>query len=57
MELLVHISGLILQLAFYEAVGTFIQDSGIEFILSEANIIVEGSIMGFIKGKFYNRCR
>ena len=44
------------ELAFYGAVGTFINDSGIEYILTEANILTEGSIMGFIKGKFYNRC-
>ena len=33
-----------------------IKESGIEFILTEADILAEGSIMGFIKGKFYNRC-
>ena len=33
-----------------------INDSGLEFILTEADVLAEGSIMGFIKGKFYNRC-
>ena len=55
-KLLVMLGHLHVELAFYGAVGTFIHDSGIEFILSEANIIAKGSIMGFIKGKFYNRC-
>ena len=39
----------------YGAIGTLIKESGIKFILAEADI-VEGSMMGFIKGKFYNRC-
>ena len=43
-------------LAFYGAIGTLIKESGIEFILTEADILAEGSMTGFIKGKFYNRC-
>ena len=46
-KLLVMLGHFHVELAFYRAVGTFIHDSGIEFILSEANIIAEGSIMGF----------
>ena len=45
-----------IELAFYGAIGTLIKESGIEFILTEANVLAEGSMMGFIEGKFYNRC-
>ena len=45
-----------IELAFFGAVGTFINESGIEYILPEADILAEGSMVGFIKGKFYNRC-
>ena len=45
-----------IELSFFGAVGTFINESGIEFILTEADILAEGSVMGFIKGEFYNRC-
>ena len=45
-----------IEFAFYGAVGTMMNDSGLEFILTEADVLAEGSIMGFIKGKFYNRC-
>ena len=46
-KLLVMRGYLHIELAFYGAVGTFIDDSGIEFILSEANILAEGLMMGF----------
>jgi hypothetical protein len=55
-KLLIMLGNFHIELAFYGAVGTFINESGIEFILTEAGILAEGSMMGFIKGKFYNRC-
>ena len=33
-----------------------INESGIEFILTEADVLAEGSMMGFLKGTFYHRC-
>ena len=44
------------EFAFYGAIGTMIDESGIEFILTESEVLAEGSMIGFIKGKFYNRC-
>ena len=44
------------ELAFYGAVGTYLNECGIEFILSEASVLAEGSMMMFMKGKSYNRC-
>ena len=44
------------ELTFFGAIGTYISDSGLEYLLSEAGILAEGSVVGFIKGKFYNRC-
>ena len=55
-KLLVMLGHFYIKLAFYGAVGAFINESGIEFILSEADILAEGWMTGFIKGKFYNRC-
>ena len=43
-------------MAFYGTIGTFINESGIKCLLSEVNILAEGSIVGLIKGKFYNHC-
>ena len=45
-----------LELAFFGALGTYIADSGIEYILTESGVLAEGSLSGFMKGKFYNRC-
>ena len=38
------------------ALGTYISDSGIEYILTEFGILADGSLNGFLKGKFYNHC-
>ena len=47
-----------LKMAFFGAIGTYICDSGIEYLLTEAGILAPGSLAGFIEGKFYNRhCR
>jgi len=55
-KLLIMLGNFHIELAFYGAVGTFIDESGIEFVLTEAGVLAEGSMMGFVKGKFYNRC-
>ena len=45
-----------LEMAFYGAVGTNINESGAEHLLTESGILAEGSLMGVIRGKHYNRC-
>ena len=56
-KLLIMLGNFHVEMAFYGAVGTFISESGIEFTLTEADILADGSLMmGLIKGKFYNRC-
>ena len=55
-KLLIMLGNFHIELAFYGAVGTLMAESGIEFILTEAKILAEGSMVGFLKGKFYNRC-
>ena len=55
-KLLVMLGNFHIELAFYGAVGNLINESGIEYILIEADVLAEGSMVGFMKGKFYNRC-
>jgi len=55
-KLLIMLGNFHLELAFYGAIGTFINESGIEHLLTESGILAEGSLMGFIRGKLYNRC-
>lgn len=45
-----------IELAFFGGLGTYIADSGLEYILTESNILAEGSLNGFLHGKHYNRC-
>ena len=55
-KLLILLGNFHLELAFYGAVGTFIMDSSVQHLLTESGILAEGSLMGFLKGKYYNRC-
>ncbi|KAK4309970.1 hypothetical protein Pmani_018437 [Petrolisthes manimaculis] len=55
-KLLIMLGNFHTELAFYGAIGTMINESGMEYILKEAEVLAEGSMMGFLKGKFYNRC-
>jgi hypothetical protein len=45
-----------IELALFGALGTFSSDCGIEYLLTEYGILAEGSLNGFLRGKFYNRC-
>ena len=45
-----------LELSFYGAVGTYINESGVEYLLTESGNLADGSLNGFIRGKYYNRC-
>ena len=55
-KLIILLGNFHLELAFFGALGTYIADSGIEYILTESSVLSEGSLSGFMKGKFYNRC-
>ena len=41
----------------FSLLGKFIEGSGGPFILAEANVVATGSIIRFLKGRPYNRCR
>ncbi|KAJ8031889.1 hypothetical protein HOLleu_25241 [Holothuria leucospilota] len=55
-KLLIMLGNFHLELAFYGAIGTYINESGVEHLLTESGVLAEGSLMGFIRGKYYNRC-
>ena len=44
------------ELAFYGALGTFVDGSGIASLLTESGVLAEGSVDAFREGKFYNQC-
>ena len=46
-----------IELAYFNAIGKYIAESGGPYILMESGVLVSGSLNGFIKGKHYNRCK
>ena len=55
-KLVILLGNFHLEMAYFGALGTYIHESGAEFIFTESGILAVGSLIGFIKGKFYNRC-
>ena len=55
-KLFIMLGNFHLELAFYGAIGTYINESGAQHLLTEYGILANGSLMGFIRGKYYNRC-
>ena len=46
-----------IELAYFGALGYYLQGSGIEHILSESGVLASGSVVGFLRGKHFNRCK
>ena len=42
---------------FFGSLGRLIVGSGGPYVITETEVIAPGSIMKFLKGKMYNRCR
>ena len=55
-KLLIMLGNFHLELVLYGVIGTFINESGVDYLLTESGILAEGSLMSFIRGKYYNRC-
>ena len=55
-SLIILLGNFYLEMALYGGYVTYMAESGAEFILTEAGVLAEGSLNGFLKGKFYNRC-
>ena len=55
-RLLIMLGNFQLEMAFFKAVGTYINESGAEHFLTECGVLAEGSLNGFIRRKYYNRC-
>ena len=53
-KLIILLGNFHLELTFFGAVEIFLTDSGIEYFITEANVLAEGSLAGFMKGKFYH---
>ena len=56
-NIFVHIGGFHVMMAFLKAIGKFIDTCGISNIMIDTELIVSGSINGFLSGKNFNRCK
>lgn len=56
-NIFIHLGAFHIEMAFFKALGTFIEESGLTNIIVETNLIASGSVGGFISGKNYNRCK
>ena len=55
--MLSHAGWFHIELSYYKAIGKFISESGMPYILVESGLLASGSLSGFLEGKNYNRCR
>ena len=56
-KIFINLGGFHIEMAYFNAIGKYIDESGGPYILIEAEVLASGSLKGFIKGKDYNRCK
>lgn len=56
-NLFIHIGTFHVMMAFFKAIGKFIDNCGISNIMVDSELMASGSINGFITGKHFNRCK
>ncbi|GFT06708.1 uncharacterized protein TNCV_1852351 [Trichonephila clavipes] len=56
-NLFIHLGSFHLMMAFFKAIGVFINECGLSHMMIESNITASGSVNGFVEGKHFNRCK
>ena len=56
-NIFINLGAFHIELAFFNAIGKYIKESGGPFILTESGVLASGSLNQFLKGKHYNRCK
>lgn len=56
-NLFIQLGSFHILLSFFKGIGKLIADSGGPFVLNETGILAQGSLLGFLQGKHYNRCK
>ncbi|GFT06874.1 uncharacterized protein TNCV_3112511 [Trichonephila clavipes] len=58
-NLFIHLGSFHLMMAFFKAIGLFINECGLSHMMIESNIIASvcGSVNGLVEGKNFNRCK
>ena len=56
-NLFIHLGTFHIEMAFFQAVGSFLDGCGLSTIMIEAGLIGSGSVNTFLNGKHFNRCK
>lgn len=56
-NLFIHMGSFHIMMAYFHAVGKFIDDCGLSHVMVEGELLASGSVGGFIAGKHFNRCK
>jgi hypothetical protein len=56
-NLFIQLGSFHILLSFFKGIGKLIADSRDPFVLTETGILAQGSFLGFLQGKHYNRCK
>ena len=56
-NLFINLGGFHIEMAFFAAMGKYVSDSGGPHIINETHVLEKGSMVSFISGKGYNRCK
>lgn len=56
-NLFIHVGTFHVMMAYFKAIGKFIDNSGIQNIMINSDLLASGSLNGFIEGKHFNRCK
>lgn len=56
-NLFIHLGSFHIMMAFFKAVGKFIDNCGLTNIMVDTKMLANGSVNSFIAGKHFNRCK
>lgn len=56
-NLFIHLGGFHIMMAYFKALGKFIDECGLSHIMVESGLLASGSVNGFLSGKHFNRCK
>lgn len=56
-NIFINLGAFHIQMAFFKAIGKYIDACGITDILVQAEVLAEGSVNGFLSSKHFNRCK
>lgn len=56
-NIFIHLGSFHIMMAFFKAIGKFIDNCGLSQMMVDSNLLAGGSVGGFITGKHFSRCK